>query len=246
MDIDIQNDPLGQDSQGKDVFLKDIWPSQQEINDTRSSTINSAIFRSSYKNVFAGDTRWAGIQIPESERYEWNDDSTYIQNPPYFEGMGMEAEGFEQIKGARILAKLGDSITTDHISPAGAIKPQCVGVIAVFESQRQDTHANQIGTVDTFQSGWCGCPADYAFLASADVPATGGYQLEITAIPTPPPPPMMPPADDPPMVVPDDDLIDIGTDQLIVLNEYQDDVVIGILDPDADDDDEEKRELVCK
>ena len=96
MDIDIQNDPLGQDSQGKDVFLKDIWPSQQEINDIRSSTINSAIFRSNYENVFAGDTRWAGIQTPESERYPWNDGSTYIQNPPYFEGMGMEAEGFDR------------------------------------------------------------------------------------------------------------------------------------------------------
>ena len=122
MNVDLQNDPLGQDKDGKDLFLKDIWPSQQEINDIRSSTINSAIFRSNYENVFAGDTRWAGIQTPESERYPWNDGSTYIQNPPYFEGMGMEAEGFEQIRAARVLVKLGDSITTDHISPAGAIK----------------------------------------------------------------------------------------------------------------------------
>ncbi|MFT5133307.1 MAG: aconitate hydratase, partial [Gammaproteobacteria bacterium] len=122
MNIDLQNDPLGQDKNGKDVFLKDIWPLQQEINDTMSRTIDSGIFRDSYASVFAGDSRWAGIKVPESDRYQWNNDSTYVQNPPYFVGMTMEVEGFKQIKAARVLAKLADSITTDHISPAGAIK----------------------------------------------------------------------------------------------------------------------------
>jgi aconitate hydratase len=122
MEIDLARDPLGQDRQGKDVFLKDIWPSQKEIDAAIASTINSKMFRESYANVFAGDARWAGIKVGDSSRYDWNDDSTYIQNPPYFKGMSRKARGFDQIRGARALAKLGDSITTDHISPAGSIK----------------------------------------------------------------------------------------------------------------------------
>ncbi|HLA40048.1 MAG TPA: aconitate hydratase AcnA, partial [Candidatus Glassbacteria bacterium] len=122
MNIDLYQEPLGQDQNGKDVFLKDIWPSQREIDQAITSTINSGMFRNSYANVFAGDARWAAIQVEESSRYAWDNDSTYIQNPPYFRGMSREATGFEQIRGARVLAKLGDSITTDHISPAGSIK----------------------------------------------------------------------------------------------------------------------------
>jgi aconitate hydratase len=122
MDIDLYHDPLGQDAAGNDVFMKDIWPSQQEISDAVTATINSAMFRSSYKNVFSGDARWAGLHVADSSRYAWNDDSTYVQNPPYFTGMSREAQGFAQIRGARVLARLGDSITTDHISPAGSIK----------------------------------------------------------------------------------------------------------------------------
>ncbi|MFQ5659494.1 MAG: aconitate hydratase AcnA [Gammaproteobacteria bacterium] len=122
MDIDLTREPIAQDVDGNDIYLKDIWPSQQEINDTIVSTIDSDMFRSSYQNVFIGDERWAGIETAESNRYEWNDSSTYVQNPPYFAGMGKQAEGIEPIKGARVLAKLGNSITTDHISPAGAIK----------------------------------------------------------------------------------------------------------------------------
>ncbi|HLB30628.1 MAG TPA: aconitate hydratase AcnA [Gammaproteobacteria bacterium] len=122
MEIDLAKDPLGKDQQGKDVFLKDIWPSQKEIDAAIAATIDSKMFRESYANVFAGDARWAGIKVGESSRYAWNDDSTYIQNPPYFKGMSPTAKGFDQIRGARVLAKLGDSITTDHISPAGSIK----------------------------------------------------------------------------------------------------------------------------
>src|SRR5690606_29044923 len=99
------------------------WPSQQEINAIIESSIDSAMFRRNYDNVFKGDARWAGLKVPQSDRYAWRDDSTYVQNPPYFRGMTMQPEGIQPIRGARVLARLGDSITTDHISPAGSIKP---------------------------------------------------------------------------------------------------------------------------
>jgi aconitate hydratase len=104
------------------VFLKDIWPSTHEIHDVVGSSVTSEMFRNSYASVFKGDERWNSIDSPEGERFDWQDDSTYIQNPPYFEGMTMELPGIPEIKGARCLARLGDSITTDHISPAGGIK----------------------------------------------------------------------------------------------------------------------------
>ncbi len=122
MKIDLTRDPLGKDSNGKDVYMKDIWPSQKEIADTIAASIDSKMFQGSYKNVFAGDKRWAGLKVPESNRYVWNNKSTYIQNPPYFTNMQRVAKPVEPIKHARILALLGDSITTDHISPAGNIK----------------------------------------------------------------------------------------------------------------------------
>ena len=118
MDTDLVNDPL-QD----DVHLADIWPSQREVADAIEQAIESDMFRRSYGEVFEGDEAWNGLPIPEGERYAWDDDSTYVKLPPYFEGMSAEEPSEpEQIKGARALALLGDSVTTDHISPAGAIK----------------------------------------------------------------------------------------------------------------------------
>ena len=122
VDIDLQQDPLGRDANGNPVYLKDVWPSQAEVNAVIGSSINSAMFRNSYREAFAGDANWTGIAVPASNRYEWREDSTYVQNPPYFEGMSATPGGIEPIQGARTLVKLGDSITTDHISPAGAIK----------------------------------------------------------------------------------------------------------------------------
>jgi len=122
MDVDLATQPLGTDQSGNNIFLKDIWPSQQEINETMASTIDSGMFRDSYQNVFAGDSRWASINVATSSQYNWNDKSTYVQNPPYFTGMNKQPPGISPITGARVLAKLGDSITTDHISPAGSIK----------------------------------------------------------------------------------------------------------------------------
>jgi aconitate hydratase len=122
MEINLSTEPLGEDAQGKPVYLKDIWPSGHEIQDAIRSSVTSDMFRSSYASVFQGDARWNSINSPEGEKFAWDDDSTYIQNPPYFRGISLQPPGVPEIRGARCLAKLGDSITTDHISPAGAIK----------------------------------------------------------------------------------------------------------------------------
>ncbi|MGH8613411.1 MAG: aconitate hydratase AcnA [Gammaproteobacteria bacterium] len=127
MDIDLQQEPLSQGADGAPVYFRDLWPSQSEIQEAIARTIDSAMFRSSYQDVFAGDRHWAGIKVTASNRFEWREDSTYVRNPPYFHGMSMEIAEFEPIRDARCLALLGDSITTDHISPAGSIKPAGTG-----------------------------------------------------------------------------------------------------------------------
>jgi aconitate hydratase len=122
MDVDLMNDPLGQDEDGNDVFLRDIWPSPQEIQETIDSAIASEMFSRDYADVFAGDERWQGLSTPEGDTFEWDSESTYVRKPPYFEGMEREPSDVSDIHDARVLALLGDSVTTDHISPAGAIK----------------------------------------------------------------------------------------------------------------------------
>ncbi len=122
MDLDLFNDALGQDQDGNDVFLKDIWPSPQEIETTIAQAISSEMFNDSYKDVFAGDERWQSLPTPEGNTFAWDPESTYVRRPPYFDGMPDEPEAVTDIVGARVLLKLGDSVTTDHISPAGAIK----------------------------------------------------------------------------------------------------------------------------
>ncbi|MGB3605268.1 MAG: aconitate hydratase AcnA [Gordonia sp. (in: high G+C Gram-positive bacteria)] len=123
MDFDFETEALGRDTDGNDVFLKDIWPSAQEIDDTIKSAISQDMFRDSYADVFSGDDRWKALQTPEGDTFEWAEDSTYVRKAPYFDGMTLEPQPVEDIKGARVLALLGDSVTTDHISPAGPIKP---------------------------------------------------------------------------------------------------------------------------
>ncbi|SKK63391.1 Probable aconitate hydratase ACN [Mycobacteroides abscessus subsp. bolletii] len=122
MDFDFETDPLGKDHDGNDVFLKDIWPSASEIEETIASSINREMFTSSYADVFKGDERWRGLPTPEGNTFAWSDDSTYVRKAPYFDGMPLEPTPVTDIKGARVLALLGDSVTTDHISPAGSIK----------------------------------------------------------------------------------------------------------------------------
>ncbi len=121
-DLNLTSDPLGKGSNGQDVFLKDIWPTNAEIQAAVAQAVTAELFKKSYGDVLKGDARWQGIKVTNSETYPWDARSTYIQNPPYFEGMTMTPPGIQPIKGARVLAVLGDSITTDHISPAGDIK----------------------------------------------------------------------------------------------------------------------------
>ncbi|MEV5518741.1 aconitate hydratase [Streptomyces flaveolus] len=122
MKVDITKDALGTDQDGNPVYLKDIWPSEAEVNDVVANAIGEDMFSKSYSDVFAGDAQWQALSIPTGDTFEWDTESTYVRKPPYFEGMGMEPAPVEDISGARVLAKLGDSVTTDHISPAGAIK----------------------------------------------------------------------------------------------------------------------------
>jgi aconitate hydratase len=123
MDIHLMKDSLGTDEQGNDVYLADIWPTEAEIDDIISSAIGAEMFTESYADVFAGDEQWQSLPTPEGEIFAWDPDSTYVRKPPYFDGMPAEPAPVSDIKGARVLLKLGDSITTDHISPAGSIKP---------------------------------------------------------------------------------------------------------------------------
>ncbi|MEV8567531.1 aconitate hydratase AcnA [Streptomyces sp. NPDC051322] len=122
MKVDITQDVLGTDQDGKPVYLKDIWPTEAEVNDVVANSIGEDMFNKSYQDVFAGDAQWQALSIPTGNTFEWDPDSTYVRKAPYFDGMTMETAPVEDITGARVLAKLGDSVTTDHISPASAIK----------------------------------------------------------------------------------------------------------------------------
>ena len=123
MDVDLQEDPLGEDANGEPVYLRDIWPSAEEVAHTIEQAVQSDMFVKSYDGVYAGDERWRGLEVPGGDRFAWDDASTYVQNPPYFRDMPAKPTPVTDIQGARVLALLGDSVTTDHISPAGAIKP---------------------------------------------------------------------------------------------------------------------------
>ncbi|MFV0252212.1 MAG: aconitate hydratase AcnA [Beutenbergiaceae bacterium] len=123
MEFDFQTQPLGVAEDGSEVFLRDIWPTPEQVQATIDSSITREMFTSDYADVFAGDEQWRGLDTPEGETFAWDAESTYVRKPPYFEGMTMVPAPVTDIGGARVLAKLGDSVTTDHISPAGAIKP---------------------------------------------------------------------------------------------------------------------------
>lgn len=122
MDFDFEHEPLGTDESGTPVFLTDIWPAPEEVQATIDSSIDRAMFEADYADVFAGDDRWRALQTPEGDTFAWDPESTYVRKPPYFEGMGAQPSPVTDVTGARVLAKLGDSVTTDHISPAGSIK----------------------------------------------------------------------------------------------------------------------------
>ncbi|MFI7581992.1 aconitate hydratase AcnA [Kocuria kalidii] len=122
MDFDFDSEPLGQDADGNEVFLKDIWPDATEVQKIIDASIDTEMFTHEYSTIFDGDERWQNLETPTGKTFEWNPESTYVRKPPYFEGMTMETTPVEDIQGARVLLKLGDSVTTDHISPAGSFK----------------------------------------------------------------------------------------------------------------------------
>jgi aconitate hydratase len=145
LDVDLNTEPLGTDASGKPVFMKELWPSAQEVSDAVRQCITSQMFRQSYGSVFKGDERWQGIQVPAGKIYAWDDKSTYVKNPPYFQGMTMKPAALVDISGARALAVLGDSVTTDHISPAGNIAKSSPAAKYLMEQGVQPVDFNQYG-----------------------------------------------------------------------------------------------------
>ncbi len=145
MNIDVANDPIGKDKNGEDVYMRDIWPTQKEIAELVEKTVTRHAFQSKYADVFKGDERWAEIETAEGETYPWPAQSTYVQNPPYFEGMGKDPGTIENLENARILAILGDSVTTDHISPAGSFKPEHPAGKYLLEHQVPQRDFNSYG-----------------------------------------------------------------------------------------------------
>jgi aconitate hydratase len=123
MDVDLLTEPLGQDGDGVDVYLRDLWPNPQEIAETIAASLRQDMFASAYQNVFSGDDRWNALEVPSGDLYRWEESSTYVRQPPYFDSMPAEPPGVADLTGARCLVMVGDSVTTDHISPAGAIRP---------------------------------------------------------------------------------------------------------------------------
>jgi aconitate hydratase len=144
--IDMTKEPLGEDRDGNPVYLKDIWPTTQEIQEFILKYVTRDLFSSKYADVFKGDDNWRAVKAPEGQTYAWDDNSTYVQNPPYFEGMGKKPEGVTDIEGARILGLFGDKITTDHISPAGSIKAQSPAGAYLMDHGVQVADFNQYGT----------------------------------------------------------------------------------------------------
>ncbi len=146
MDIDLLDEPLGQDSDGEDVYLKDIWPSAEDVARLVEESVHEEMFQSSYGEVFEGDERWNGLEVPEGDNFAWADDSTYVRRPSFLENVPKEPSDPGDIEGARVLAKLGDSVTTDHISPAGAIKKGTPAALYLNEHGVEQKDFNSYGS----------------------------------------------------------------------------------------------------
>lgn len=146
MNIDLQNDVIATDKDGNPVYLKDLWPSTAEIEAVIEQAITAGMYSKGYEDVFAGDERWQQLPTPKSQKFEWDPQSTYVRNPPYFEDMQSEPQPVTDISGARVLAKLGDSVTTDHISPAGAIAPMTPAALYLTEHEVEFKDFNSYGS----------------------------------------------------------------------------------------------------
>jgi aconitate hydratase len=145
MDIDLYNEPLGCDADGNDVYLREIWPSSKEVAEAVESAIGSDMFSRNYADVFAGDEHWNSLEVPEGERFAWEESSTYVRRPPFFDDLAAEPEPMTDVEGARVLAVLGDSVTTDHISPAGTIRPTSPAGKWLIEQGVEQEHFNSYG-----------------------------------------------------------------------------------------------------
>ena len=146
MDLDLLEEPLGEDQDGNDVYLRDLWPTAAEIQETITASVRGEMFRSTYADVFTGDEQWRDLPVPEGELFEWEPDSTYVRRPPYFADMPPSPQPFEDVDGARCLVLLGDSVTTDHISPAGSIKPESPAGEYLIEHGVQRKDFNSYGS----------------------------------------------------------------------------------------------------
>jgi len=146
MDLDLLEEPLGEDQDGNDVYLRDLWPSAAEIQETITASVRGEMFRSTYADVFTGDEQWRDLPVPEGELFEWEPDSTYVRRPPYFDDMPHSPQPFEDVAGARCLVMLGDSVTTDHISPAGSIRPDAPAGEYLLEHSVERKDFNSYGS----------------------------------------------------------------------------------------------------
>ncbi|WP_151528751.1 MULTISPECIES: aconitate hydratase AcnA [Corynebacterium] len=180
MDFDFEAQPLGQDQDGNDVFLKDIWPSTQEIEDVIAESISRDMYVEDYADVFKGDEQWRSLDIPTGKTFAWDEDSTYIRKAPYFDGMQSEPAPVEDIHGARVLAKLGDSVTTDHISPASSIKPGTPAAQYLDENGVEQQDYNSLGSRRGNHEVMMRGTFANIRLANQLVDVTGGYTLDFT------------------------------------------------------------------
>jgi aconitate hydratase len=146
MDVDLVNEPLGRDRDGNDVFLRDIWPSAEDIQSTIADSVRGDMFSRTYADVFTGDDNWRALPVPEGDLFAWAESSTYVRRPPYFDGMAREPGSVEDIQGARCLVIVGDSVTTDHISPAGSIKPDSPAGLYLVEHGVERKDFNSYGS----------------------------------------------------------------------------------------------------
>jgi aconitate hydratase len=146
MDFDFESESLGTGTDGSDIFLRDLWPSPADVQRTIDESISVEMFTKDYADVFKGDERWRGLSTPDGNTFDWDPDSTYVRKPPYFEGMPADPEPVTDIAGAKVLALLGDSVTTDHISPAGAIKPGTPAAVYLDEHGIDKADYNSYGS----------------------------------------------------------------------------------------------------
>lgn len=184
MDFDFEKDALGTDADGNEVYLKDIWPDPEEVQKIIDESVDTDMYTKEYGTIFDGDERWQALETPTGSTFEWDDKSTYVRKPPYFEGMTMETTPVEDIKGARVLLKLGDSVTTDHISPAGSFKSDTPAGKYLIENGVERSHGDRTAVTlprNRLDKGLVCLKND----PQVNLVATGGLVLVVSSRPSP-------------------------------------------------------------